>query len=271
MDCFYINLDSAVQRKIQLENNFAAVRKPDWNLVRFPAIDTVYVQNQNIGGKAKPAEKGCFLSHRILIGQNLADDKTFFILEDDAVLGARSCALIDKVLGRNKTLDWDILFTDVCITELVTMQELLKYRRDLAAKKVEVAFLDLSKIIFGGSTAYLVNGKSKRKVFDALEAAKEIDLPYDLYLRQLAYRSNLKVFSLFPFVTSLSEFSDASQIRAGNEVSVDMVWNLFRKMVWIERDLEECKAALEIFKNMFCDDELTAFGTLFSLMAAIRG
>src|SRR6185436_20556514 len=94
MDCFYINLDSAVQRKAKLEDNFAAVRKPDWNLVRSPAIDTVFVKDQNILGKAKPAEKACFLSHQILIGQNLADDRTFFILEDDAVLGARSCALI---------------------------------------------------------------------------------------------------------------------------------------------------------------------------------
>lgn len=271
MDCFYINLDSAVQRKTRLEDNFAAVRKADWNLIRFPAIDAVYVQNKNIGGKAKPAEKGCFLSHQILIGQQLSDDKTFFILEDDAVLGARTCALIDKVLGRNKTLDWDILFTDVCITELVTMQELLKYRRDLASKKIEVAFLDLSKVIFGGSTAYLVNGKSKQKVFDALQAATEIDMPYDLYLRHLASRSSLKVFSLFPFVTSLSEFSDASQIRDSNQATIVTVWNLYRKMVWIERDLDKSRAALENYKNMFCDDEMIAFGTLFSLMAAIRG
>lgn len=269
MDCFYINLDSAIQRKHHIENNFAAVKKPDWNLTRFAAIDTDHVRNRNILGKARPAEKACLLSHKELLARNLANDKTIFILEDDAVIGARSCALIDKVLSRNKVLEWDILFTDVCITELVTMLELLKYRRDLAAKKIEVAFLDLSKVIFGGSTAYLVNARSKQKIYNMLEAAKEIDLPYDLYLRQLAHRSAIKAFSLFPFVTSLSDFSDTSQIKTANAFSADVAWNMFRKMIWLERDLTSCKAALESFEKSYCDDELVAFGSLFAVMAAI--
>jgi GR25 family glycosyltransferase involved in LPS biosynthesis len=269
MDCFYINLDSATQRKSTIENNFAAVKKPDWQLTRFPAIDTEYVKANNIAGKASPAEKGCFLSHQILIGQNLADDKPLFIIEDDAALGLRTCALIDSILGRNKKMDWDLLFTDVCITELVTMLELLKYRRELAGKKVEVAFLDLSKIIFGGSTAYLVNGRSKQKVHGLLESTKEIDLPYDLHLRQLVHKGAIKAFSLFPFVTSLSGFSDASQIKSANSHSPDMAWNMFRKMVWIERDLPACKASLDVLRDRLCDDELNAFGTLFALMAAV--
>ena len=281
MDCFYINLDSADQRKFKIENNFDAYKKPGWNLFRFSAIDKEHVETQNILGHASPAEKGCFLSHKILIGQNLADDRTFFILEDDAAFGIRTCTLIDTILSRNKNLDWDILFTDICIPQVTTMRELLTYRRDLRAKKIQIAFMDLSSAAFAGSTAYLVNGKSKQKIYDLLNSVNEINLPYDLYLRRLIHTSVLKAYALFPFVTSLSEFSGTSQIRSAQANPFDAVGNLFRKMIWTERNLEGCKSALELLKGTLCneeplienapgDEELSAFNILFSSMASIQ-
>ena len=108
MDCFYINLDSAAERKINFEKTFNALKKPDWNLSRFPAVDTEFVKNNNVPGDSRPGEKGCFLSHKTIIGSNLAHDRPIFILEDDAVLGARTCGLIDGML-QNKTQNWDIL------------------------------------------------------------------------------------------------------------------------------------------------------------------
>jgi len=277
MECFYINLASAADRKDKIETNFQACKKPGWTLSRFAAIDTDYVKNQNIQGRAKPAEKACFLSHKILIGSKLAEGKTFFILEDDAIFGARTCDLVDTILRQNRNLDWDILFTDVCIPEITTMFELLKYRRKLGSEKLEIAFMDLSKTVFAGSTAYLVNAKSRQKIYDLLDAARAVDLPYDLYLRQLIRNSLLKGFSLFPFVTSLSDFSEASQIRSMDVTTIEFAWNMFRKMIWVERNMESCKSTLQIVKGMLrvddaepeADDELTAFKTLFASMAAI--
>ena len=258
MECFYVNLDSAVDRRNKLEANFQACKKPGWTLSRFAAIDTEYIKNQNVQGRARPAEKACFVSHRVLIGSERAAGKTFLILEDDAILGVRTCNLIDMILHRNRNLDWDILFTDVCIPQMSTMFDLLKYRRELTAKKIDIAFMDLSKTVFAGSTAYLVNAKSRQKIYDLLEAAKEIDIPYDLYLRHLIRSSVLKGFSLFPFVTSLSDFSEESQIRTMNITTVDFAWNMFRKMIWVERNLESCKSTLQLFKDMLRDDEAGA-------------
>jgi GR25 family glycosyltransferase involved in LPS biosynthesis len=277
MDCFYINLDSAADRKLRVEKNFAACRKPGWNLIRFPAIDKNYIVEHNILGVTKPAEKGCFLSHEILMEQNLGDDKTYLIVEDDAQFGVRTCTLIDMVLKRNRHLDWDILFTDVCIPNMHSMFELLKYRRNLRAKKIEVAFMDLCGYGFAGSTAYMVNGKSKRKVYEALRSYKPLDLPYDLFLRQQAFSGALKIFSLFPFITTLSDFSDESQIKQTGANPVDAAWNMFRKMIWIERNLSGCKSTLELLKETLCadeplledasdDEEMKAFKTLFSSM-----
>ena len=88
MDCFYINLDSAVERKVNFENNFNMHKKQDWNLTRFSAVDAEFVKNQKVLGELNPGEKGCFLSHKKIIGGNFGHDRPIFILEDDAVLAS---------------------------------------------------------------------------------------------------------------------------------------------------------------------------------------
>jgi GR25 family glycosyltransferase involved in LPS biosynthesis len=279
MDCYYVNLDAAEERKDRVEKNFAVCKKPGWTLTRFPAIDKVYVEANAVPGATRPGEKGCFLSHQFLMEQRLGDDETYMIMEDDAQFGVRTCTLVDMVLKRNKDLDWDILYTDVCIPNMVTMFDLLKYRRELRAKKTEVAFMDLAGVGFAGTTAYLVNGKSKRKVYEALKAYRPIDLPYDLFLRQQSHGGALKIFSLFPFVTTVSDFCNESQIKGPGENHLDMAWNMYRNMIWIERNLNSCKPSLDSLKAAFCpdeppaepgDEELAAFKTLFSSMAAIQ-
>jgi hypothetical protein len=63
MDCFYINLGSAAERKLNIKRNFAAYKMPGWTLTRFSALDTAYFGRQNIAGTARPTEKASFLSH----------------------------------------------------------------------------------------------------------------------------------------------------------------------------------------------------------------
>jgi GR25 family glycosyltransferase involved in LPS biosynthesis len=283
MDCFYINLDAAEERRTRVETNFSVCRKPGWTLTRFPAIDKTYVERNAIPGATRPGEKGCFLSHQFLMEQQLADEKTYLIMEDDAQFGVRTCTIIDTVLKRNAQLDWDIMYTDVCIPNVVNMRELLNFRRDLRRNKTEVAFMDLCGVGFAGTTAYIVNGRSKHKLHEALASYRPIDLPYDLFLRQQSHAGSLKIFSLFPFVTTLSDYSDESQIKAAGANTIDTAWNMFRKMIWIERNLKNCNATLDLLKETLCgdlpdpepaaanDEELVAFNTLFSSMAAIRG
>lgn len=282
MDCFYINLDSAEDRRLHIEKNFAAYKKPGWTLTCFPAIDKAYVERNNIAGAAKPAEKGCFLSHQILMGQHLGDDKTYLIMEDDAAFGARTCTLIDMLLEHIKYLDWDILFTDICIANMLTMFELVKRRRDLGEKNIDIEVMNLCGVEFAGSTAYIVNGNSKRKVHKALSAYTNVDLPYDLFLRQLSHSGALNVHSVFPFVTTVSDYCNDSQIKTAGPNPVELALNMFRKMIWIERNLNRCRSALELFRNTWCreeppvkivgaDEEMNTFMFLFSSMAAIRG
>jgi hypothetical protein len=179
-------------------------------------------------------------------------------------------------------LDWDILFTDVCIANILTMFDLVKHRRSLGEKKIDVEVMNLRGVEFAGSTAYIVNGKSKLKIHKALSAYTNVDLPYDLFLRQLSHRGALNIHSLFPFVTTMSDYCDVSQIKSASLNPIDLAFNMFRKMIWIERNLDRCKAATELFRKTWCrdvpsvniagaDDEMNTFMYLFSSMAAIRG
>lgn len=270
MDCYFINLDAAAERRAALEASFERHRKPGWNLIRYPAIDKEFVTRQRIGGSRSPAEKGCFLSHKKVIGQHADDGKPILVLEDDAVFGARSFEVVDDVLQRNLHLNWDILFTDICVPAAATMLDLIRVRRALVAKD-EVTLVDLSKMTqFAAATAYIVNGHAKRRVLGLLDASAEINVPYDLYLRKLILDGALKAFTVFPFATSVSDASESSQIQLSESRATTLVWNLFRRMVWVGRDLEQCRASLEIVRRQLCDEEAEAFGVLFAAMASAK-
>ena len=132
MKSFYINLDSAVKRRADLEANFAKYRKSGWSLARVPAVDARFVEANHVKGKLRPNEKACFLSHVQLIRDNLKGSDPILVLEDDAIFGKQSCDVIEKTLRSHSQSDWDIIFTDVFITQVQNMVDLIAMRRQLA-------------------------------------------------------------------------------------------------------------------------------------------
>ena len=71
MNCFYINLDEATERRSSFENNFLKNKSDRWNLLRFPAIDTNYVKTNNVKGEISISNKACNLSHKFAIKKTL--------------------------------------------------------------------------------------------------------------------------------------------------------------------------------------------------------
>lgn len=266
MECFYINLDSAVQRREYLENNFNAVRSPHWKLTRYPAKDAAFVEASGLAGKLTAAEKACFASHRDLIQKSMQVDGHVMILEDDAQFGRKTCAAIDQQIVNNPTLaGWDIIYTDICIPNIEDMVEMIKMRHKLDPERV--IFFDLKAIPFGAATAYIVNRQSRKKVYDLLSQVSSLDVPYDLYLKKLVSESKITALAVFPFVTTLSDYSESSQIQREGFRATETVLNLFRKMIWRERDIAQHQGMLEALDRDFCDDESRAFAVLWAVMA----
>jgi GR25 family glycosyltransferase involved in LPS biosynthesis len=215
----------------------------------------------------RPAEKACFLSHRQVLQSCLGDGKDILVMEDDTFFGKRSCFAIDSFLQHGGTSAWDLIYTDIIVPRLETMVDLIHYRHQLTAAG-RFTLLDLSKMIFAGTSAYVVNGKSKRKLAALLECANGLEIPYDLHLRQLIRDGKLAGFAFFPFITSVAESWETSYVQSTDDLDIDRIWNSFRQMIWMERDLEAQKDTLREIDSRLCDDESRLFGVLFSALTS---
>jgi GR25 family glycosyltransferase involved in LPS biosynthesis len=265
MQCVYINMENAPDRRARFEANWTEYRGDDWRIERFPALDARYVEQHRVGGTLRPGEKGCFLSHCAVIGLNVDATEPLFILEDDSLLGPRSAATIGNFLHVSDAYDWDIVFTEVCIPQASTMIDLMKLSRQLRGAD-EVRLLDLANYVFAGSTGYIVNHRSLKKIAALLGAHQELDLPYDLALRKLVYEKKLKALAFFPFVTALSTESGPSQIR--DEVAADRIWIAFRQLVALDRDLDKLRPIIEQIGDELCDEEARLLGMLLGAQAS---
>jgi GR25 family glycosyltransferase involved in LPS biosynthesis len=266
LECVFINLDSAGQRRAELEANFAACKGPGWSLTRFRAVEPAGVQD--IPGSVRPFEKACFQSHRRAIASKVGTRNPVFMLEDDALLGPSSAHLIERIVFANDHLGWDLLYTDICVPHISSMLELVRLRRQLKVPR-EVRLINLRTLAFAGATAYIVNPASLGKLSAILESYRTFEEPFDLCLRNLVGQRRLSAFAVFPFATSLSAAAEASQVQDSSG-GRDLVWNLFRKMIWVDRDIAMHGSALAEIDQLMCDEEVRSFGTLFSAMASAK-
>jgi hypothetical protein len=238
--CAYINLTTAKDRRDSVEASFAAAEAGDWSLRRFEALGPADVAA--IPGTLTPAEKACFASHRAALGEHLEGDDPVMIVEDDAVFSPQAFKALDKLLAQSG--DLDIVLTDAALCDFNLMIHLASLRDGLVARG-EFVPVDLVGRSFFGSTAYAVRGASKGRVHAALAAAIELDQPLDLYLRDLIRSGQFKAAVAFPFVTTLAPSADSSQIQVGDTAVFDATLNAYRRLMYVARDLDHCRADAE--------------------------
>lgn len=107
-------------------------------------------------------------------------------------------------------------------------------------KKKEFNTIDLSKINFAGLSSYVINPKSYKKILDLINDNNEImDLPLDLYIRNLIHQKKVNSFAIFPFITTVSKNSFNSQIQLKENELTDHAWNLFRILICNENEVYE--------------------------------
>ena len=261
MECLYINLESAVARRDTLEASFRRSALPGWTLERWPATTAAQVEADNIEGRLPSGHKGCFLSHRALISAHATRPGHLMVLEDDAQYGARTCTLIDQILSNNPDLKWDVLWTDLAVTDPAGLLRFAKLRRELSASG-DALIIDLSQVSYAGSTAYIVHESAKARVAEMLAEGSSIDIPYDLRLRQLVYEGRLSGHVIFPFLTTISQHAFQSNIHVNTENCNEWIWNAFRRLSWLERDVEAEQALIFEMMPQICDLEASLYGLL---------
>ena len=255
MQILYINLASQNERREFVEKNFADCNYSGWKLNRVDATPASAMREEDVPGDLSWNEKACYRSHERAIRQAMDNGGHAFIVEDDVLFGQLSTRLIDGVVNGLDPDSWDLLFTDIAITDPGTMLDLFRRKRHL--KKTEgIVVENLAEYAFAGATAYVVNARSVRKVLALIEAQRQLDVPYDLLLRELAQKGALKVRFAFPFLTSISKYADQSQIQSGAIHIADVVWNSFRRFVWLEGDCAVSDQAMQAVIKDYDDKDV---------------
>lgn len=258
MICHYINLADAHERRAHLEEAFQRLNPPNWSLARFDAVDIHSVSK--IPGRLSDAEKACFCSHRNLIEKYHETGDPLYIVEDDVEFSSMTFGVIDSILETNA--EWDIIFTDVIVADILTMITLFHQRMAYDANQ-KIAVNSLEKVNFSATTSYLVNGRAKRKLVGLLRSADVLDRPYDIMLREFCHTGKLKLFYTFPFITSVSSNAEVSQIDVvRSKTDDDTIWRLFRRLMWVDRDMQACADAAKKLLDAACRDDAKIFATV---------
>ena len=183
------------------------------------------------------------------------------VLEDDAQFGVRTCTLVDQILSNNPELKWDVLWTDIAVTDPAGLLRFAKLRRELSARG-DALIIDLAQVSYAGATAYIIREGAKARVAEMLAEGEAIDIPYDLRLRQLVYEGRLSGHVIFPYLTTISQHAFQSNIHVNTENCNELIWNAFRRLSWWERDLEAEQAMVFEMMPQICDLEASLYGLL---------
>ena len=189
------------------------------------------------------------------------------ILEDDAMFGPNTCASIEKTLQSIGDDNWDLIYTNVGVTELSAMARLLYMRRHAESSDGNLVLLDAKTLGFAGADAYIVNERAKEKLLDLIDV-RPLDIQYDLFLRELVVIEKLRGLVIVPFPTTLSPLADETQIQHPIAGSFARAVNSFRHLVWADRTFSTVAAELDMLPPDLVDEESALFGRIASALMA---
>ena len=262
--CVFINLPAATARRESLEASFAAAEARGWSLRRFEALGPAEMTEAR--GELTPAEQACAASHRAALASALEGDEPVLIVEDDTQFAPGAFAILDARLAL--TPAWDLIYTDVALTDLALMVELAR-RRDAMAGRGEVMALDLAGRPYAGAGAYAVAGQAKRRLHAALSRTELLGRPIDLALRDLAASGEFRAAVAFPFLTAPAPLADqGSQIQTGEAAAFDAAFNIFRRAMWRGREPRQTAADLAWLQAQAGSDTERLLGGLFAAFAS---
>jgi GR25 family glycosyltransferase involved in LPS biosynthesis len=255
----YINLDRSIDRRAALEQRLGAAGCAD-RYSRFAGIDGSAAPRG--ASPLSPGALGCFLSHAEVILEHAENqpDQHLHILEDDAVLSARTVPILDQII-ESPMAAYDILFTDISINfNLILQLSAMKTWRASGMADApadggprtphSVLYLDLNGQLFGAASSYLVSRRALPRLAAILRAeiAAGPRLPIDMFYVELLNTDVLRGACAMPFLTSIRPPDECETTINDGMSDMDTISYLSRAPFSIDRDdaaIERLTAALE--------------------------
>lgn len=267
---YYINLNSATERKSAFSRRFMQFADPSWRLTRFEAISAQDQRVQGYPGASTVSEKACFLSHMHLMDKAIFNNtKPFLICEDDCLMGPYTAPLLEKSLDFLKDKDWDLVFTQVGLSSIAQVKPLLKVHRALYPIK-SVSFHPLKTYDWSGASCYLVNPKSAKKFRSVFSNSGRLDEPYDFFIRRMIREGHLNALFTFPFLTSLSVVEGDSFIQNHFTQRIGMALAAFGNLMCVNADEVEIQKNLDLLRSFQVDRLNQGLGLLAGVLGQLE-
>jgi GR25 family glycosyltransferase involved in LPS biosynthesis len=240
----YINLDRSLDRRQKIEKQLA-----DYNLTekyaRLPAIDGAPLESSQ--GTITPSEAACFQSHYRALERAKAHGTCVHILEDDAILSQFVPSVIDRMQSSGNLDQFDIVFTEtlVPLNPLILIQCMRQFEELSPAAEPRFTIFNISALYNSGTSSYVVGAHAIDRVLAAYYRGLEAgpDLPLDIFIRQEARASKLRLGCIFPFITTVPLMEDADSTL--DVVRFNRSYKLLRYSFFVNCDLDIVKPLLE--------------------------
>jgi GR25 family glycosyltransferase involved in LPS biosynthesis len=272
MDLIYINLESAKDRDEEFLRSFQqAGFSGDWTITRLNAVNKNSDEVKNTPGIAADSLKGNYLSHVKCLELSISSGNHVFIAEDDTHFSKMTQHWLNTVIGSLAEDTWDVILADVYISDATDMPKLLKTRRRyLRDGALSVVNVSVWPIAFVGAGAYIVNKRSKEKLLNAVRPMS-VDCAYDLILREVLRTQKLTGLVTLPFLTTISETGDDSQVQGDDRMLEVMLYHAFRRLFWIgAEDAPAIQKRCELMGKDTHDAEVDALCELMKPLLSIQ-
>jgi GR25 family glycosyltransferase involved in LPS biosynthesis len=232
----FINLPQNERRRNALLSNLASAGITAW-YTHLPAVDG-RAEMAHFPTKLDPGALGLWLTHQRIVEEFRGSTEHLHIVEDDVVVAKDARRLFRMALksADQSFGDWDLLFTETFVP--FELFDTYRERMDVFRAKGLVSYLDLASCYASCMTSFFLNRNSIDKYARLIKDQWRTGIPIDLYLRRLLRKGELRALVTVPFLSSVSDDKDQSDIRGPLDAS-RRVYDVFRRGFFIDADLDE--------------------------------
>jgi len=240
---FYINLDSNAARATAMSRQLVDTGLTE-RYQRFPAVNGGSLA-AGYATELDPGNLGLWLSQERLTFANRSSPLHLHILEDDVLLPGDAASRFSNLLAQTDAEhpDWDILFTEIFVELSINLFQAILQCKEEHRRTGAVKLYSARGYPFACTSSLFINARSIDKYFRQIEGKWIKGMPIDLYLRASIQQGALNAYVTLPFVTSLSDQTNESDIRGGVDLS-RQVLNIYRRSLF--KDANEGQLAEEM-------------------------
>jgi GR25 family glycosyltransferase involved in LPS biosynthesis len=244
---FYINLDRSIERRSHMEVQLARFQVQDIYR-RFAAADGNVLGLPN--SRLTIGEIGCFISHYMVLRQNIGCRNHIHVIEDDTVISDVMRFAINQFTSSDSLETYDMIFTNTGLLakDIVDCKRRFEETKIIRDSSGQVVSCNLGSIEFRSCmSSYIVNFHSLPKILGLYEGHlhKRAELPVDLFIRTMVQQRKLRAMCLFPFITTVSPGIESTIDGRSGNIESRLSFDIVRRSFFINRDLKELMSETE--------------------------